>query len=87
MAILPLLMTSNEALVEKWGSEVVDFGITADDPKIISDVMAKARGEADAIMTTGGVSVGEEDHVKAVVELLGSIDFWRIATKPVGWEK
>ena len=82
MAILPLLMTSNEALVEKWGSEVVDFGITADDPKIISDVMAKASREADAIMTTGGVSVGEEDHVKAVVESLGSIDFWRIAIKP-----
>lgn len=71
-----------EALLEKWGFEVVDFGITVDEPKIISDVMAKASREADAIMTTGGVSVGEEDHVKAVVESLGSIDFWRIAIKP-----
>jgi len=71
-----------EALIEKWGFEVVDFGITVDDPKIISDVMAKASREADAIITTGGVSVGEEDHVKAVVESLGHIDLWRIAIKP-----
>jgi len=71
-----------QALIEKWGFEVVDFGITLDDPKIISDVMVQASLEADAIMTTGGVSVGEEDHVKAVVESLGSIDFWRIAIKP-----
>jgi molybdopterin molybdotransferase len=71
-----------QALIEKWGFEVVDFGITLDDPKIISDVMAQASTKADAIMTTGGVSVGEEDHVKAVVESLGSIDFWRIAVKP-----
>jgi molybdopterin molybdotransferase len=71
-----------EALIEKWGFEVVDFGITVDDPKIISDVMARASREADAIITTGGVSVGEEDHVKAVVESLGHIDLWRIAIKP-----
>jgi len=71
-----------EALIEKWGFEVVDFGIALDDPEIISDVMTRASREADAIITTGGVSVGEEDHVKAVVESLGSIDFWRIAIKP-----
>jgi len=71
-----------EALIEKWGFEVVDFGITLDEPDIIRDVMAQASREADAIITTGGVSVGEEDHVKAVVESLGSIDFWRIAIKP-----
>ncbi len=71
-----------EALIEKWGFEVLDFGITLDDPKIISDVMARASREADAIITTGGVSVGEEDHVKAVVESLGHIDLWRIAIKP-----
>jgi molybdopterin molybdotransferase len=71
-----------EALIDKWGFEVLDFGITLDDPKIISDVMARASHEADAIITTGGVSVGEEDHVKAVVESLGHIDLWRIAIKP-----
>lgn len=71
-----------QALLEGWGFEVVDFGITADDPPIISDVMSEASRKADVIITTGGVSVGEEDHVKAVVESLGHIDLWRVAIKP-----
>jgi molybdopterin molybdotransferase len=71
-----------QALLQGWGFTVVDFGITADDPKIISDVMAEASRKADVIITTGGVSVGEEDHVKAVVESLGHIDLWRVAIKP-----
>ncbi len=71
-----------QALLEGWGFEVVDFGITADDPKIISGILSEASREADVIMTTGGVSVGEEDHVKAVVEALGHIDLWRVAIKP-----
>lgn len=71
-----------QALIEQWGFEAVDFGITADDPDVISDVMSEASRKADAIITTGGVSVGEEDHVKAVVESLGSIDLWRVAIKP-----
>ena len=71
-----------QALLESWGFEVVDFGITADDPVIISGVMSEASREADAIITTGGVSVGEEDYVKAVVESLGKIDLWRVAIKP-----
>ncbi len=71
-----------EALLKNWGFEVMDFGITADDPKIISDVMSEASRKTDAIITTGGVSVGEEDHVKAVVESLGRIELWRVAIKP-----
>jgi molybdopterin molybdotransferase len=71
-----------QGLLENWGFEVVDLGITVDDPTIISEVMSEASRKADAIMTTGGVSVGEEDHVKAVVESLGHIDLWRVAIKP-----
>ena len=71
-----------DALLKNWGFEVVDFGITVDDPQLLSEVMARASREADAIVTTGGVSVGEEDHVKAVVESLGSLDLWRVAIKP-----
>ena len=71
-----------EALLDGWGFQVEDFGISADDPKIIADVMSAASVKADVIITTGGVSVGEEDHVKAVVESLGHIDLWRIAIKP-----
>jgi len=71
-----------QALIAQWGFEAVDYGITADDPEVIGDVMATASRETDVIVTTGGVSVGEEDHVKAVVESLGSIDLWRVAIKP-----
>jgi molybdopterin molybdotransferase len=71
-----------EGLLNNWGFDVLDFGITADNPESISDVMTAASHQADAIMTTGGVSVGEEDHVKAVVESLGHIDLWRVAIKP-----
>lgn len=71
-----------DALLRNWGFEVVDLGITEDDPGILRETMARAAREADAIVTTGGVSVGEEDHVKAVVESLGRLDLWRVAIKP-----
>ena len=65
-----------------WGFEVVDMGVARDDPGAVRELMLEAAGQADVIVTSGGVSVGEEDHVKAVVESLGSIDLWRIAVKP-----
>ncbi len=65
-----------------WGFDVVDMGVARDDPEIVSEMMQRAAQQADVIITSGGVSVGEEDHVKAVVESLGSIDLWRIAVKP-----
>jgi molybdopterin molybdotransferase len=68
--------------LEIWGFEVVDLGVARDDPAVVREMMLRAAGQADVIMTSGGVSVGEEDHVKAVVEELGSIDLWRIAVKP-----
>jgi molybdopterin molybdotransferase len=71
-----------DSLLSNWGFEVVDFGITEDDPQILSEVMTDASQRADVIVTTGGVSVGEEDHVKAIVESLGQLDLWRVAIKP-----
>jgi molybdopterin molybdotransferase len=65
-----------------WGFEVVDLGVARDDADVVSDMMLRAAEQADVIITSGGVSVGEEDHVKAVVENLGAIDLWRIAVKP-----
>jgi len=65
-----------------WGFEVVDMGITRDDPALIRQRFSQAAEQADVILSSGGVSVGEEDHVKDVVESLGSIDLWRIAIKP-----
>jgi molybdopterin molybdotransferase len=65
-----------------WGFEVVDMGVARDDPEAIRELFARAASESDVIMSSGGVSVGEEDHVKDVVESLGSIDLWKIAIKP-----
>jgi len=69
-------------LLSAWGFQVVDLGIAPDQVDAITERMRQAAREADVIISSGGVSVGEEDHVKAVVESLGSIDLWRIAIKP-----
>ena len=65
-----------------WGFDVVDLGIARDEPGAVTEMMLQAAGQADVIMSSGGVSVGEEDHVRSVVESLGAIDLWRIAVKP-----
>jgi molybdopterin molybdotransferase len=65
-----------------WGFDVVDLGVARDEFDTVKAIMQKAAGLADVIVTSGGVSVGEEDHVKAVVESLGAIDLWKIAVKP-----
>ena len=53
-----------------------------DDPAVIRETFSRSAEAADVILSSGGVSVGEEDHVKDVVESLGAIDLWRIAIKP-----
>ncbi len=65
-----------------WGYEVVDLGIVRDKPDEVRSMLLQAADKADVIVTTGGVSVGEEDHVKAIVDELGGIDLWKIAIKP-----
>jgi len=69
-------------LLAGWGLEVVDMGIVHDSFDAVQERMRQAAQDADVIVSSGGVSVGEEDYVKAVVESLGSIDLWRIAIKP-----
>jgi molybdopterin molybdotransferase len=70
-------------LLRRLGCEPVYLGIIKDREDLLRDALAKAADDGvDAIMTTGGVSVGEEDHVKAAVEALGSLHFWRIAIRP-----
>ncbi len=70
------------ALLGSLGAEVSDLGILADRPETIRAALAGAVADHDAIITSGGVSTGEEDHVKAAVESLGRIYFWRLAIKP-----
>ncbi|WP_419903807.1 gephyrin-like molybdotransferase Glp [Kiloniella sp.] len=69
-------------LLQKLGCMVTDLGILADDLPTISEALSKATGEFDLIITSGGVSVGEEDHVKQAVESQGSLHAWRLAIKP-----
>jgi molybdopterin molybdotransferase len=69
-------------VLQGWGFEVIDLGIAPDQPAALAALLARAAGQADVVVSTGGVSVGEEDHVKAVVESMGSLDLWRIAVKP-----
>lgn len=70
------------AMLENLGASVTDLGILADDEDAIADALNGAAGGHHLLMTSGGVSAGEEDHVKAAVERLGSIHFWRLAIKP-----
>ena len=62
--------------------EVTDLGILSDDPAGVREAMAAAAATHDVLITSGGVSTGEEDHVRAAVESLGTIHFWRLAIKP-----
>lgn len=64
------------------GCEVVDPGTVADTPQATEMALLEAAHSADLIITTGGVSVGEEDHVKNGIEKLGSLNLWKIAIKP-----
>lgn len=70
------------AQLDALGVEVRDLGILPDRPDATRAALAEAAGTADLIVTSGGVSVGEEDHVKAAVNALGSIDLWTLAIKP-----
>lgn len=69
-------------LLKRLGCRVTDLGILEDDEGVIRDALAKAAAEHDLLFTSGGVSVGDEDHIKPAVEALGSLHFWRLAIKP-----
>jgi molybdopterin molybdotransferase len=70
------------ALLRGLGCTVTDLGIQPDRATALLDTLAAAAADHDLIVTSGGVSTGEEDHVKAAIEKLGRIDFWRLAIKP-----
>ena len=69
-------------LAQTFDCEVRDFGIVPDSLAATRDVLRRAAADADIIVTSGGVSVGEEDHVKPAVEAEGSLLMWKIAMKP-----
>jgi molybdopterin molybdotransferase len=69
-------------LLERLGMVVTDLGILADDPEKLSRALRKAASGHDLVVTSGGVSTGEADHVRDAVERIGSLVFWRVAIKP-----
>jgi len=70
------------ALLRGWGVEVHDYGVMADALAASRDALMLASSECDLLLTTGGVSVGEEDHLKQAIQALGKVEFWRLAIQP-----
>ncbi|HBJ89201.1 MAG TPA: molybdopterin molybdenumtransferase MoeA, partial [Gammaproteobacteria bacterium] len=70
------------ALLRNLGAEVIEMGVVGDEFNTTQSVLKTAAEQVDVIISTGGVSVGEEDHVKPAVESLGGLDMWKLAIKP-----
>jgi molybdopterin molybdotransferase len=69
-------------LLTRLGVEVIDMGVVGDQPALLEAAFRDAATRADAIITSGGVSMGEADHTKAMMKQLGDVAFWRIAMRP-----
>ncbi|MEX2961794.1 gephyrin-like molybdotransferase Glp [Microbulbifer sp. TYP-18] len=70
------------AALAEMGLEVLDLGIVPDDRPAIGAALERAAREADAVITSGGVSVGQADYTRELLQELGQIDFWKVAMKP-----
>ncbi len=69
-------------LLTRMGCQVIDMGVVRDDPVLLEQAFNKASENADVIITSGGVSVGEADFTKAMMKKLGDVAFWKIAMRP-----
>ena len=69
-------------LLKRMGVDVIDMGVVRDEPALLEAAFRNAARQADAIITSGGVSMGEADHTKAMMKQLGDVAFWRIAMRP-----
>jgi molybdopterin molybdotransferase len=82
----PALFDANRylltGLIERIGGAATDFGIVPDDRQKLARAIAAAAQDHDLVMTSGGVSTGEADHVRSAVESIGRLVFWRVAIKP-----
>ncbi len=69
-------------MLARLGCEAIDLGVVRDEPALIEAAFRKAAANADAVITTGGVSVGEADFTKAMMARLGEVAFWKLAMRP-----
>ncbi len=69
-------------MLTRLGCEAIDMGVVRDDPKKLEAALRKAAASADAVVTSGGVSVGEADFTKQMMAKLGEVVFWKIAMRP-----
>jgi molybdopterin molybdotransferase len=69
-------------MLSELGAEIIDLGVIRDDPREVEQAFIKASQLADAVFTSGGVSVGDADYVKQTLDKIGKVDFWRIRMKP-----
>ena len=69
-------------MLTRMGCEVLDMGVVRDDPALLEAAFTQAAAQADVIISSGGVSVGEADFTKAMMKKLGDVAFWRIAMRP-----
>ncbi|MNI21291.1 Molybdopterin molybdenumtransferase [compost metagenome] len=70
------------ALLRGWGVEVYDYGVMADDLQTSRQTLSMVAARCDLLLSSGGVSVGEEDHLKKAIQELGKVNFWRLAIQP-----
>jgi len=70
------------AMLQRLGVEVIDLGIVADTPEATREVFEKAASSADAVVSSGGASVSDADHVSRTLGELGDVTFWRLAMRP-----
>ncbi len=70
------------AMLSRLGVDIIDMGVVRDDREATKDAFLEAARNADVIVTSGGVSVGEADYVKETLDALGRVSFWQIAIKP-----
>ncbi len=69
-------------MLKQLNVEILDMGVVRDDPATLEATLQQASEIADVVITSGGVSVGEADYIKGILEKLGQINFWKIAIKP-----
>ncbi|HEU0196019.1 MAG TPA: gephyrin-like molybdotransferase Glp [Nevskiaceae bacterium] len=69
-------------MLTRIGAEILDLGVVRDDPEVMRGVLERAATDADAVLTSGGVSVGVADYVKTVLAQVGSVGFWKVKMKP-----